>query len=109
VLQMTANRAGDLVARYGGEEFAIILSNTDEFGARSLCYNLQWAIAELDIPHSGSEVSSYVTLSIGMCTMVPNLQILPESLVAMADKALYAAKHQGRNRAVHSSDLTVLS
>ncbi len=109
VLQMTANRAGDLVARYGGEEFAIILSNTDEFGARSLCYNLQWAIAELDIPHSASEVSSYVTLSIGICTMVPSLQVLPESLVAMADNALYAAKRQGRNRAVHSSDLTVSS
>lgn len=105
VLQRVANRGGDLVARYGGEEFAIILGNTDEFGARSLCYNLRWAIAELNIPHSASDVSSYVTLSIGICTMVPSLQLLPESLVAMADKALYSAKHQGRNRAVHSSDL----
>ncbi len=105
VLQMTANRAGDLVARYGGEEFAIILSDTDEFGARSLCHNLRWAVSELEIPHSGSDVSPYVTLSIGTCTLFPSLQILPESLVAMADKALYAAKRQGRNQAVHSSDL----
>jgi diguanylate cyclase (GGDEF)-like protein/PAS domain S-box-containing protein len=107
VLQKTANRAGDLVARYGGEEFAIILGSTDELGARSLCYNIRWAIAELNIPHSASDVNSHVTLSIGICTMVPSLQVLPESLVAMADKALYKAKHLGRNRVVHSSDYIV--
>jgi diguanylate cyclase (GGDEF)-like protein/PAS domain S-box-containing protein len=107
VLQKTANRAGDLVARYGGEEFAIILGSTDALGARSLCYNIRWAIAELNIPHSASDVNSHVTLSIGICTMIPSLQVLPESLVAMADKALYKAKHQGRNRVVHSSDLIV--
>ncbi len=107
VLQKVVNRGGDLVARYGGEEFAIVLGNTDEFGARSLCYKLRWAIAELNIPHSASDVSAYVTLSIGICTMVPSLQVLPESLVAMADKALYTAKRQGRNRAVHSSDISI--
>jgi diguanylate cyclase (GGDEF)-like protein/PAS domain S-box-containing protein len=107
VLQKTVNRAGDLVARYGGEEFSIILGSTDALGARSLCYNIRWAIAELNIPHSASDVNSHVTLSIGICTMVPSLQVLPESLVAMADKALYKAKHQGRNRVVHSSDLIV--
>jgi diguanylate cyclase (GGDEF)-like protein/PAS domain S-box-containing protein len=105
VLQATVNRAGDLVARYGGEEFSIVLGNTDALGARSLCYNIQWAIAELNLPHSGSDVSSHVTLSIGICTMTPSLQVLPESLVSIADKALYRSKHQGRNRVVHSSEL----
>ncbi len=107
VLQKTVNRAGDLVARYGGEEFAIILGNTDELGARSLTYNIRWAISELNMVHSASDVSPYVTLSIGICTMVPTFQILPESLVASADKALYEAKRRGRNRVIHSSDFII--
>jgi two-component system, cell cycle response regulator len=52
-------------------------------------------------------VNSCVTLSLGICTMVPSLQVLPESMVAMADKALYKAKDKGRNCVVHSSDYIV--
>lgn len=103
VLKKTVNRAGDLVARYGGEEFAIILSNTDEIGARSICYNLRWAIAELNIEHSSSQVSSHITLSLGVSTMIPTLQVLPESLLSCADKALYQAKAEGRDRAIYTS------
>jgi diguanylate cyclase (GGDEF)-like protein/PAS domain S-box-containing protein len=104
-IKSTANRAGDLVARYGGEEFALVLGNTDENGAKRLCEKLQRAIEALKIPHSGSETNPYVTLSIGICTMIPNLRVLPESLITCADKALYEAKHQGRDRIVHSVDL----
>ncbi len=96
-IQKTVQRSGDLVARYGGEEFVIVLANTDAEGAVSLAERVKNAIASLKIPHSTSDVSSYVTISMGICTMVPKLTVLPESLVSCADKSLYLAKHHGRN------------
>lgn len=105
-LQQTVQRSGDLVARYGGEEFVIILANTDAEGAASLAERLKRTIAALKIPHSTSDVSSYVTISMGVCSMVPTLTVLPESLVSCADKSLYLAKHYGRNCIVSDLDVT---
>ena len=104
-IQQTVQRSGDLVARYGGEEFVIVLSNTDAEGAANLAERVKRTIAALKIPHSTSDVSSYVTISMGVCSMVPTLTVLPESLVSCADKSLYLAKHYGRNCIV--SDLDV--
>ena len=96
-IQQTVQRSGDLVARYGGEEFVIVLANTDADGAVSLAGRVKNAIAALEIPHSTSEVSPHVTISMGVCSMIPKLTVLPESLVSCADKSLYIAKHNGRN------------
>jgi diguanylate cyclase (GGDEF)-like protein len=98
VLSGVARRATDLVARYGGEEFVIVLPNTDTTGAVQVARTIQAAIAALQIPHQTSEVAASVTMSLGIATMVPRIDRTPAELVGAADRALYRAKFQGRNR-----------
>lgn len=95
-----ARRSTDLVARYGGEEFAAILPNTHTQAALMLAESMRQAIASLAIPHTQSKVSNYVSLSLGVASLIPTPQITPEDLIARADKALYTAKNQGRNQAI---------
>ncbi len=104
-LQATIRRPADLVARYGGEEFVAILPATTREGAQALSANLQKAVRALKIPHESSDVSDTVTISIGMATAVPDEQLSPQQFIEMADKALYAAKERGRNRAVSWSEI----
>jgi len=91
-------RIPDIVARYGGEEFVVILPETDDKGAKALAQRIRKAVEELAIPHSGSNISEYVTVSIGVVTV--NIEGLnsPEQVVTLADNALYCAKEGGRNR-----------
>jgi len=91
-------RPADLTARYGGEEFAIIMPSTDQAGAHAVAERVCEAVRDLAIPHSGSDVSANVTLSIGVATTVPEQVKTYGQLVAAADAALYQAKHAGRNR-----------
>ncbi len=91
-------RPGDTAARYGGEEFALILPETHRRGALAVAERLRLAIAELDIPHPSSPNAQYVTVSLGIATTGSLDLVRPESLVALADKALYRAKDNGRNR-----------
>jgi len=93
-------RPTDLVARYGGEEFVVILSNTDMQGALKVARAIQEAIASLAIIHENSDVSDYVTLSMGFVSLIPTLDLSPEVLISYADKSLYLAKEKGRNQAI---------
>ena len=93
-------RPTDLVARHGGEEFAVILSNTDHEGALKIAEEIQLSIATLAIPHEKSEVSKHLTLSIGIASIIPQLTQGANVLIRQADQALFAAKGQGRNRAI---------
>lgn len=88
----------DLVARYGGEEFAIILPHTGIRGATRVAKRLQESVRALALPHACSEVSSVVTVSIGISTCIPSVQSSPQDLITQADRALYTAKQQGRDR-----------
>ena len=88
-----------LVARYGGEEFGVILPNVDSVKALQIAEKIALSIEQLHIIHQKSLASEYVTLSLGVYGLVPNSESSPELLVALADKALYMAKEQGRNRA----------
>ncbi len=97
-------RPADLVARYGGEEFAVILPNTDAEGARQVANNIITDIRQLAIPHQSSEVSEYLTLSIGISSIIPAQEQFPEFLINKADEALYLAKNQGRNRIIIDSE-----
>ena len=99
-ISCTVKRPADLVARYGGEEFAVILPNTDELGAISVAQNIAKEIQQSKVIHSQSAISEYVTLSIGIASTTPSSEYAPEVLFAAADKGLYEAKKQGRNRVV---------
>ncbi|MEH2143962.1 diguanylate cyclase [Nostoc sp.] len=99
-------RPADLVARYGGEEFAVILSNTNTFGAAHIAQRICFGVRKLVIPHQKSQVSSYVTLSAGLATVIPISNSSFQEIIAAADKALYQAKAAGRNRFVYSTEQT---
>jgi len=88
----------DFVARYGGEEFSIILPETNETGALITANRLCSIIENLNIPHSGSNISPYVTVSLGVTTIIPTPQTHSQQFIEIADKALYAAKDSGRNQ-----------
>lgn len=100
------SRPGDLVARYGGEEFAVILPDTDECGARTVAEEILLSVSGRRLPHESS-AHGVVTISIGHATMVPQRGMNAHSLIEAADKALYQAKHAGRNRAVGAGTLAV--
>ncbi|MFH1090997.1 MAG: sensor domain-containing diguanylate cyclase [Pseudomonadota bacterium] len=102
-LSQCIQRPGDLVARYGGEEYTVILSNTSLEGAVHVAENMRRQIEELEILHKSSSISRYVTLSLGVSAMVPDLESNPNDLLEVVDKALYQAKDQGRNRVVAKS------
>ncbi|MGL4375545.1 MAG: sensor domain-containing diguanylate cyclase, partial [Microcoleaceae cyanobacterium] len=91
-------RSSDLFVRYGGEEFAVILPNTDAPGAIAVAEYIQQAIRDLKIPHRKSDVSEFVTVSMGIATIIPSFGTSSDELVARADKALYSAKQLGRDR-----------
>jgi diguanylate cyclase (GGDEF)-like protein/PAS domain S-box-containing protein len=93
-------RPSDLLARFGGEEFAVLLPETDLYGAEIVAEQLREQIEALEIPHLQSEVSAFVTISLGVsCMTRPSTSdIVP--LIERADRALYSAKRQGKNRLI---------
>lgn len=90
-------RPNDLPARYGGEEFAVILPNTDLQTAVLVAHKIRFTLKEMQIPHQASEVSSFVSISCGVSSIKTSKVISPEELIAVADRALYLAKEQGRD------------
>jgi diguanylate cyclase (GGDEF)-like protein/PAS domain S-box-containing protein len=93
-------RPMDLMARYGGEEFAIILPNTQVRGAERVAREVQEAVEALRLEHKSSEVCGHITLSFGVAAMIPRADLSARILIESADRALYRAKVQGRNRII---------
>ncbi|SLM32277.1 Response regulator receiver modulated diguanylate cyclase [Desulfamplus magnetovallimortis] len=98
-------RPGDFVARYGGEEFIGVLPNSPLRGAREVAGRMQINIEELEILHEKSDISDYVTVSIGIACAFPEQNSILSELIMQADKALYSAKNNGRNRIHSNKDL----
>jgi diguanylate cyclase (GGDEF)-like protein len=99
VFEQALRRPGDLAARYGGEEFVCILPETDGEGARIVADQIMAGMARLGLPHAYSSVSPRVTVSVGMATALkPAPGQSGKHLVEEADRLLYRAKGQGRNR-----------
>lgn len=84
-----------LLARVGGEEFALVLPGVDRRQAEGVAETLLTQVRELQITH-GSAPAGIVTISLGLALLTQNTRDLSE-VIRVADKALYQAKHQGRN------------
>jgi diguanylate cyclase (GGDEF)-like protein len=95
-LVRAARRAGEVVARYGGEEFVVLAPDTSGNDASETARRIQKEIWSLAIAHAGTS-SGIVTVSLGVASLVPSKQHVPEDLVRQADTALYRAKQSGRN------------
>ncbi|MEP6518590.1 diguanylate cyclase domain-containing protein [Microcoleus vaginatus] len=102
----SVKRSSDLFVRYGGEEFAAILPSTDAAGALAVAESMRQAIRNLAIPHEQSDVSAIVTVSMGIATVIPTAETSPDELIALADRALYDAKRQGRDRYRSANPMT---
>lgn len=92
VLSSNARRASDTVARYGGEEFVLILPHTGKEDALRLAEQIREKVEGLGIPHEYSNVSHYVTISLGVASLIPSAGMTTDQFILTADNALYAAK-----------------
>ncbi len=97
-LKAVIKRPPDIVARYGGEEFVVILPETDRQGTIVLAKRISESLLGLALPHAQSDTSEFVTISLGIASAEDHLLTDGAQLVALADKALYQAKKNGRNR-----------
>jgi diguanylate cyclase (GGDEF)-like protein len=98
VLQQHASRPADLAARYGGEEFVVLFGETGAEAAATLAASIRAAVEALHIANPRSPTSDWVTLSIGVASVIPGSQDSFCNLLLTADRRLYAAKAAGRNR-----------
>ncbi len=97
-IYQSVKRPSDLVARYGGEEFVILLSDTACQGAFVVAERIRNTVRDLRIEHKSSLISDYVTLSLGVSSTIPKAEAAFTNLLELADRALYQAKNQGRDR-----------
>ncbi len=103
-IQKKVRRPSDLMARYGGEEFAIVMPETDSKGAWFVAEGIRQELMRKRIPHCQSHAAPYVTISCGIASIVPRMHSSPKILIERADKSLYKAKQQGRNRIIAYED-----
>lgn len=90
-------RRSDLLARYGGEEFVVLLPNTPKSQAAMLAERLRRRVAEYPFAGRESQPDGRLTVSLGVASL-PSDTDDPKQLLELADRALYRAKQQGRNR-----------
>ena len=101
---MATARVNDIVARLGGDEFVVAVLDSNEAESIAAAERLRLAIAAI------RDTKSNITASIGVTTCTPQTQkrevsLILEDLLKQADRALYAAKHNGRNQVCHANSL----
>jgi len=108
-LQITAQclkgglRSADVASRYGGEEFCILLPQTAMSEAGAIADRIRQRVRTTHFPHGKTQPLGCVTVSIGVSTFSP-LVNTSESIIAAADRALYQAKHMGKDRVVFDGE-----
>jgi len=95
-IQQSLKRSADKAFRYGGEEFCLILPNSDAQGALLVAEQLRLKLCEQVFQFQNIDIA--LTISCGICTYHQQADIGPEQIFSGADKALYQAKHNGRNQ-----------
>ncbi|GAB1261591.1 sensor domain-containing diguanylate cyclase [Aurantivibrio plasticivorans] len=98
-------RPNDLIARYGGEEFVVLLPGNDYQNTANMAQVILDCIRKEKILHVASPISSYLTVSIGYASLIPQQNLELRELQGQADRALYVAKGLGRDRAVGADDI----
>ena len=93
---LRTTRASDVAARYGGDEFVILLRETSLEGAKSRAETICSALRDIVIDIEGFKLA--ITASLGIAGQQPGSQVHKDTLIDLADKALYLAKKAGRNR-----------
>ena len=92
IIKSSLKRNTDIIVRYGGEEFIILLPDTDLAGAAKIADDILTEVRSAAVPHSISFKEKIMTVSIGLCSMIPENTDTKEKLLLEADKALYEAK-----------------
>ncbi len=91
-------RSSDILARFGGEEFIAILPQTDIKGASFVADKMHNNINDLKIQNEKSDISEFITASIGISCLIPYPGVTTDEFISKADLALYNAKKTGRNK-----------
>ncbi len=91
-------RKYDVGCRYGGEEFAVILPDTSLAKAVALCERFRERVMNHEFTYA--DLTLHITISVGVTARPASGEITGKQLVDLADKALYQAKSQGRDRVV---------
>jgi diguanylate cyclase (GGDEF)-like protein/PAS domain S-box-containing protein len=97
VFRKSLKRTTDFIARLGGEEFGVLLYATNSYQANIIAEKIRKNVESEIIVMPNGEQTKF-TVSIGICTMIPHIDLKLTSIVEEADKALYKAKQNGRNR-----------
>jgi len=95
-IQQSLKRSADKAFRYGGEEFCLILPNSDAQGALLVAEQLRLKFCDQIFQFQNIDIA--LTISCGICTYQQQADVGPEQIFSGADKALYQAKHNGRNQ-----------
>ncbi len=105
-LRPLVTRHSDLFARCGGDEFIFLLPGTTASGARLLAGKAQLAVRSLSLAFPGAD-HAIVSLSAGVATEIPSTRRSPKDLLSAADRAMYQAKHNGRDQVCSISEVQV--
>lgn len=102
VLRKQLRRSADFISRYGGDEFLVLLSHTNLEQAMDIAEHLRKSIEVLKIPYKTVNTDEFLTITLGVTTILPHKNYSVNQIISVADLALYKAKNAGRNQVVGS-------